>query len=168
MNRMSKKYQTIVFLIFCAGILFLINEKLIQFYSGLWMEVKFFAIPTLLFIIVIHRKVISKDKINLFKQMFRFGLFGFVSVVFITSFPYVLMANKYLASPSEFRVKGKILNVKPGRGSGEERLREVTVELENGEIINFSLQHRIFSSVTSGAAIDFRCRVGALGLLFLD
>jgi hypothetical protein len=154
--------QAAYFLIFLIGIVSLLDEELIQFGGAAKIDAKYVLPPLIVAISLWKRRLWGIEKWRFFRETF-----AIVALLCITAFLYIIIINRTLPPLGEFDVTGRIVQIKPGKGTTNHRLREMTVLLNNGERVNFSLMQRVYVRVSSGYSISFKAKIGGLGLLYL-
>jgi hypothetical protein len=159
----SNIIQATFFLIFIIGIFSLINEELVQFNEAAKIDVVYVAPFVIIAISFWNLRLWHTSKLRFLRETT-----AILCLCLITAFLYILILNRILPAFGEFDVTGEIFKIKPGRGTEDHRLREMTVLLDSGEIVHFSLMHRRYLSVTSGRRISFKAKIGGLGLLYLE
>ena len=84
----------------------------------------------------------------------------------VTAVLFLPTINRLLPPSEEVIIEGKVLSIKPGRGSGPNRGREAEILQNDGRIINLTVPHSLYTEATSDGYIRLICKRGGLGLLY--
>lgn len=153
----------IFFILFLIGIGFLINEDLIQFNGAAKIDAIYVLPVALIGSLSWSSSLLKENKWLFVKQSISISLCCVIAALL-----YILIINRYLPSRGEVDITGEILKIKPGRGTADYRLREMTVLLKSGKKIHFSLKHSKYIIFSNDHHISFKAKIGGLGLLYLE
>lgn len=159
----SKIILTVFFILFLIGIGFLINEDLIQIIDAIKIDAIYVLPVAIIGSLIWSLSLLKENKWLFVKQSISISL-----SCAILALLYILIINRYMPSLGEVDVTGEIIKIKPGRGTADYRLREITVLFKNGRKINFNLKHSKYLIFSSNSHIKFKAKIGGLGLLYLE
>lgn len=141
--------------------LFLIGERLGEGCAAYILAAKWFALPLLTISFFVLKR---KD----YPGLLMYCLNGCViaSICLLSAAHCIIIFNKHVGESRSMTLSGDIVETKPGKGGGDQRMRDVVLMTPNG-LVRINIIHHLFEKNRDGTHFSINCRVGSLVLLFL-
>lgn len=154
--------QIIFLMIFCVGLGLMITEGPSGQFTGIMLITAKFIFPVFLgLVFTVNRRMWLNEKKKFVIESLRSA-----AICSLTVLLFLPTVNRILPPSTDVRVTGKILSIKPGRGNGPNRGREMEILQEAGQVINLTVPHSLYMSATTEGIIRLKCKRGGLGLLY--
>ncbi|MGI0119707.1 hypothetical protein [Zooshikella sp. RANM57] len=160
-SNISTIFYAVLLTLLIALLPFMMGERLLQINSAFLISAKYLTLPFLAVSFLVHRR---KDYSNLWSYCVDKCLILFLCLVI--SAPCVLAFNKYAGKSYNISLSGNVIKTKPGRGTGQERWREVVLITKKGKI-TINIAHYLFKKNLNGRHFSMECKIGSLGLVYL-